>query len=168
MNNGLIEQVGTPEQIYDYPQTPFVARFIGSINEFSGTLSSITGTHASVRSTGCDFNISATRRGSRPLPALANSSSVSVLIRPEKIRIEHGATERAPNRIAGILREILYQGAMTQFLVESGEFPGMMIAVMRPTTTLHQYSHGLEVSEPVTLSFESDDLLMMSAESPVA
>ncbi|MAM58592.1 MAG: sulfate ABC transporter ATP-binding protein [Salinicola sp.] len=38
MNHGRIEQVGTPEAVYDYPATPFVSTFIGSVNVLHGTL----------------------------------------------------------------------------------------------------------------------------------
>lgn len=36
MNQGKIEQIGTPEEVYDYPSTPFVFNFIGSVNLFRG------------------------------------------------------------------------------------------------------------------------------------
>ena len=38
MNNGIIEQVDNPQNIYKYPKTPFVANFIGNINELSKTI----------------------------------------------------------------------------------------------------------------------------------
>ena len=36
INRGKVEQVGTPESVYDYPGTPFVAHFLGSVNLFHG------------------------------------------------------------------------------------------------------------------------------------
>ncbi|MDB6062712.1 MAG: cysA-2 [Verrucomicrobiaceae bacterium] len=36
MNKGVIEQIGTPEQVYEHPQTPFVSRFLGDVNIFHG------------------------------------------------------------------------------------------------------------------------------------
>lgn len=36
MNKGVIEQIGTPEQVYEHPRTPFVSRFLGDVNIFHG------------------------------------------------------------------------------------------------------------------------------------
>lgn len=169
MNNGEIEQIGTPEEIYNHPKTPFVARFIGSINEFSGKLVSGSGQNARVQTAGGLIEISATRKGSRALPSLREEQTVSVLVRPENIKIAPassgalGATGLNANSISGVLKEILYQGPMTQFLVESPSYPGMTIAVASPTSSLRQDQLGIEVSEPVLLSFDSEDLLLMSA-----
>jgi spermidine/putrescine transport system ATP-binding protein len=49
MNNGLIEQVGTPEEIYENPETRFVADFIGETNIFEGTVENKSGNSAVVR-----------------------------------------------------------------------------------------------------------------------
>jgi spermidine/putrescine transport system ATP-binding protein len=163
MNEGVIEQMGTPEEIYNHPQTPFVARFIGSINEFSGTLTSLEDGRARVHTAAGEFEISAARKGSRPLPALSANQAVSVLVRPENMKIGPAQSESAPNTISGVLKEILYQGPMTQFLVESGLFPGMTIAVASPTSALHQFHQAIDVADPVTLSFDSEDSLLMKA-----
>lgn len=49
MNNGLIEQVGTPKEIYEKPRTRFVADFIGDTNIFDGTVTGINNGYASVK-----------------------------------------------------------------------------------------------------------------------
>jgi ABC-type Fe3+/spermidine/putrescine transport system ATPase subunit len=168
MCNGEIEQIGTPEEIYNHPKTPFVARFIGSINEFPGTLLAGTGQNAKVQTASGSMQVSATRRGSRPLPPLREGQSVSVLVRPENIKISSttSTSESAGgNSLSGVLKEILYQGPMTQFLVESASYPGMTITVTSPTSSLHQHQLGIEVSEPVSLSFDGEDLLLMAAEA---
>ena len=46
MNGGRIEQLGTPEEIYDAPETPFVADFIGVMNFFPVTVMAGQGGHA--------------------------------------------------------------------------------------------------------------------------
>jgi spermidine/putrescine transport system ATP-binding protein len=161
MSEGRIEQVGTPEEIYDHPQSPFVAKFIGSINEFKGTLIGREGDRARVRAGQGDFEVSATRKRSRPLPSLEVSSSVSVLIRPEKIKILPEALPRATNRLPATLKEILYQGVMTQFLAESSEFSGMNIVIALPTASLQQRERSFEVGDAVTLQFDSEDMHLM-------
>ena len=51
MNQGRIEQVGTPDEVYDSPATPFVLRFLGDVNLFHGRLDHAQGAVASVRQT---------------------------------------------------------------------------------------------------------------------
>ena len=46
MNKGLIEQVGTPDQVYENPVNPFVLNFLGNVNLFSGRLNQATGQHS--------------------------------------------------------------------------------------------------------------------------
>ena len=49
MNRGRVEQLGTPEELYERPQTRFVADFIGTTNLLSGTVESVDGEHAVIR-----------------------------------------------------------------------------------------------------------------------
>ena len=45
MNHGRIEQVGTPDEVYDHPATPFVLQFLGDVNLFHGRLGHAPGGH---------------------------------------------------------------------------------------------------------------------------
>jgi spermidine/putrescine transport system ATP-binding protein len=170
MNNGEIEQVGTPEEIYNHPNTPFVARFIGSINEFPGRLLSSSATHAQVLTACGEFEIRATRKGARPLPVLESGKHVSVLVRPENIRIVPEEAEKATNSLSGTLKEILYQGPMTQFLVEcqdiQAQAQSVTVTVVVPTSALHQYHRSFEVNDSVALSLDAEDLLLMETHAP--
>ena len=51
MDHGQIVQVGTPNEIYEYPRTRFAAEFIGTMNMFAGVVESVRGEALSVR---CD------------------------------------------------------------------------------------------------------------------
>ena len=75
MNHGVIEQVGTPEEIYLNPASPFVARFIGTTNELSGT----------VRSSGC-VEVSGLQIKTE-CPAEWVGQDVILTLRPEDIRV---------------------------------------------------------------------------------
>lgn len=55
MNDGLIEQIGTPEEIYKAPATPFVARFMGFDNVLQGTVKEIRGEKILVDVNGIEF-----------------------------------------------------------------------------------------------------------------
>jgi len=89
MNDGRIEQIDTPDRVYEYPENTFVARFIGNptINFFQGTLTSLTEGEGSVDIHGESFAFTA--------DYLANQSSVgnapeevTIGVRPTDINLE--------------------------------------------------------------------------------
>ncbi|PWC78499.1 polyamine ABC transporter ATP-binding protein [Azospirillum sp. TSH64] len=130
MNHGVIAQVGTPTEIYEYPHNRFVAEFIGSINMFDGRVVSTEGDQVLVASeeAGCELLIA----HATPAPA---GSPVSVAIRPEKIAL---SKEPLPdgdgrNRTTGIVREIAYLGDVSIYLVQLPT--GKTVRVTAPNIT---------------------------------
>jgi spermidine/putrescine transport system ATP-binding protein len=107
MNEGHIEQLGTPSELYEYPRTTFVARFLGVSNLLSGT----TDGDGSVR----------LKDGSvvRAPAAVGRRGQAAIGIRPEKIRL--GAGEE--NRLAGEVTERAYIGVSTQYTVSTPAGP---------------------------------------------
>ncbi len=130
MNHGVIAQVGTPTEIYEYPHTRFVAEFIGSINMFDGRVVSTDGDQVIVASeeAGCELLIA----HATPAPA---GSPVSVAIRPEKIALSKdplpGGDGR--NQTTGIVREIAYLGDVSIYLVQLPT--GKTVRVTAPNVT---------------------------------
>src|SRR6266540_211038 len=90
-NQGRIEQVGTPAEIYERPQTPFVAGFVGVSNLISGDIAK--------RITGSDKIFS---------------------IRPEKIHLvlDDVKIENDMHTVSGKVRDVVYLGLYTRYLVE--------------------------------------------------
>ena len=104
MNEGVIEQCGTPEDVYEHPTSVFSAGFIGTSNLMSGTWS------------GGAVTISPTI--SIPAPAHQGSAEgdpVSVAVRPEKIWLSD--LSPAMYRVPGTIVSTSYHGATTQHLV---------------------------------------------------
>jgi spermidine/putrescine transport system ATP-binding protein len=127
MNEGRIEQVGTPAEIYSRPRNRFVADFIGDINLVDARVETLQdGT----------LGLSATGLGSVlcPAPAGAQAGMSGVFaIRPEQVRI--GAPENhahLPNRFAGILRDSLYVGDVSTYKVELDS--GVLIQALLPNS----------------------------------
>jgi len=123
MNRGLLQQVATPSDLYEYPNSRFVADFIGQVNLFDGKLTVDEPDHAVVTTTDL------------PTPVFldhgvtgAHGTDLWVALRPEKIelhkRIEGQAApvmEDAPaghNVVAGIIRHIVYLGSESTYDVE--------------------------------------------------
>lgn len=103
MNDGHIEQVGTPEEIYDSPANAFVANFVGDTNLFSGTARTTNGD--SVVEIGGDHELSIQT-------ANAVNGSVTVSIRPEAFELDDSG------QINGTVTERYFQGDQTTIVVE--------------------------------------------------
>jgi spermidine/putrescine transport system ATP-binding protein len=131
MNAGTIEQVGSPAEVYDHPQTLFTAHFIGVMNAFAGNVMTVSedqlqicGAHScSVvepqpsSSNDRKFIVRPSRDGSRRLPHLEIGARARLMVRPEKLRILKSHPPPDQNHIEGQLREVLYRGALTEFFV---------------------------------------------------
>ncbi len=111
MRNGRIEQIGTPEDIYERPRTGFVADFIGESNILTGRIVGQAGTCTIVELDG----------GQRIHVGGKNGASigreVKTLIRPERIEL---VAAQAPvlNRIAGTIIEAIYLGTSHKYRVQ--------------------------------------------------
>ncbi len=119
MNRGEIVQIGTPTEIYEFPQTKFVADFIGSVNMFQGQLVEDLPDRVRIQSDELggivyvDHGISS-----------APGATVWVAIRPEKINILRAQpAETGENCVKGVVKEIAYMGDVSIYLVkiESGK-----------------------------------------------
>src|SRR6202034_18941 len=85
MNAGQIEQVGTPQEIYEYPKTLFVAQFIGSMNSIEGEVRSVSAESILVSGPARKpLAVRPSRDGFRPLPSVELGVRVKMLVRPEK------------------------------------------------------------------------------------
>jgi spermidine/putrescine transport system ATP-binding protein len=123
MNRGVLAQVATPGDLYEFPNSRFVADFVGSVNLFEGVLAEDEPGHALVRAP----ELSAPVYLDHGVTG-AKGSTVWVALRPEKIemhkRLEGAAAmkmEDAPagtNVVPGVIRDVVYLGSETNYEVE--------------------------------------------------
>ena len=116
MRHGKAEQIGPPEDVYENPQTEFVATFLGASNLLDGELKEQrNGTSTVLLAGGDAVNLPSERA------PFGSGASVKVGVRPEKITIEP-ANDRtsAPglNTVNGLLRMSTYIGVSHQYKVE--------------------------------------------------
>ena len=115
MNRGQVVQVGTPSEIYEFPQNRFVADFIGTTNLFEGTVSGSEPGHLIVRSAeaGCDLIVD-------ELGRFGSGQRVWVALRPEKIRL---SKEPMPgnrfNQVKGMVWELGYLGNRSTYRIKT-------------------------------------------------
>jgi spermidine/putrescine transport system ATP-binding protein len=102
MKDGLIHQIGTPEEIYNEPKTAFVASFIGEMNFLEGKVEKI---HADT----VEVNVSKNRVFcSKTDMDIVNGQVVLVCVRPEKIHIN--PSDKIPNFIKSRLNRVVFRG----------------------------------------------------------
>ncbi len=136
MDHGRMRQIGTPNEIYEYPNSDYVADFIGSINKFEGRVAEDETDHILVESeeAGCELYVS----HSADVPI---GSQVKVAIRPEKVMISTSPPEQKRNSTRGIVKDIGYLGDVSIYHVElaSGKIvlatqPNLVRLAERPVT----------------------------------
>jgi len=116
MRHGKAEQIGPPEDVYENPQTEFVASFLGASNLLDGELKEQRNGTSTVLLTGGD----AVNLPSERAP-FGSGASVKVGVRPEKITIEpekDGTSSPGLNTVSGLLRMSTYIGVSHQYKVE--------------------------------------------------
>ena len=126
MNMGVVEQVGTPQEIYDVPASQFVADFIGAMNFMEGTV--VNGSDARVG----DVTFALRRDG------LANGAAVVLAIRPEDVLVADADPQSAllhPNRIAAEVENLEFLGSYLRMYLRHPAFPAKPL-VAQTTQTL--------------------------------
>jgi spermidine/putrescine ABC transporter ATP-binding subunit len=114
MNDGLIEQLASPREIYEHPASRFVAGFIGTSNLLTGTASQITGTEA-VMSVSQDERIVVPVRDLR----VSEGDQLELTVRPEKIELTVEAPVASRCALRGTVTEVVYLGTSTNFAVST-------------------------------------------------
>ncbi|MDE2571073.1 MAG: ABC transporter ATP-binding protein, partial [bacterium] len=112
MSNGVIQQVGTPEELYEQPRNRFVADFIGKSNFFTGT----------IETPSCFRTTTGVRIAFGPNGAPSHGEVV-LAVRPEKIAVVGEAPASAPNAFPARVELVTYLGARSEYLLrlETGE-----------------------------------------------
>ncbi|MFB8793068.1 MAG: ABC transporter ATP-binding protein [Microcoleus sp.] len=114
MNEGRIEQIGSPEEIYECPQTAFVADFIGDTNLFAGNVESIDRSTVTVRTpAGLKIVVQQSDMWNG-----ITGDSVVVSVRPEKVYLNLYQPEVSVNCFEGRLKNIMYMGTHVHYVVE--------------------------------------------------
>ena len=110
MYGGVIEQMGTPAEMYTSPATPFVAEFIGTMNRLEAIV--LDGAEGDVEHSGTRLRVAAAR-GRR------NGERVLVLIRPEALELEAATNGASANSFAGEVLTQTFLGPVTRLKVTS-------------------------------------------------
>ncbi|MEN3539980.1 ABC transporter ATP-binding protein [Microbispora sp. ZYX-F-249] len=115
MNDGLVEQLAGPREIYERPASKFVAGFIGTSNLLSGTVQHVGGDTA-VLALGQSDRILIPADGT-----LSAGQTVDLTVRPEKIKIAKDRPEGDLSVVRGTVAEVVYLGTSNSYVVMLGD-----------------------------------------------
>jgi putrescine transport system ATP-binding protein len=130
MNHGEIVQVGTPTEIYEYPNSRFVSEFIGSVNMFEGRLVEDEPSFVRIESDDLEVPIFVDHGVSS-----APGATVWAAIRPEKMLMSRARPEGADNWTSAKVRDIAYMGDMSIYLLVLPS--GKVVRVTQPNVYRH-------------------------------
>lgn len=143
MNNTRIEQLGTPEELYFRPRTPFVANFIGESN----LLPVVVGRDVD------EWRAVKTRAGVRLLGRAVEGSpgegAALLALRPERLRLL-ASGQSAENELTGIVKETVMLGALTRVSIEPAG-GGTLVALLLTAGGGH-----VREGEAVRIGWEAD------------
>ncbi|OQS35427.1 polyamine ABC transporter ATP-binding protein [Chromobacterium haemolyticum] len=112
MSEGAIIQIGTPHEVYEYPNSRFTAEFIGSTNLFNGKVVEDEVDHVFIEAPDLKTRLFVSHGITGPL-----GMDVSVSVRPERINVTRAKPEQQCNWARGTVSNLAYMGSYTLFHV---------------------------------------------------
>ena len=149
MNQGHIEQVGTPREIYETPATPFAADFIGKVN----VLAAVAEGGGRFRAGGITLTVAR--------PDLAAGTAARIYLRPEDVAVHAtgAAAAGAPNALPATVTKVEFLGAfcMVGIAIAAADVPALVANVPRHAVD----AGGLDPGAAVTISISPSALRVL-------
>ena len=132
MQDGIIVQVGTPREVYQFPKNVFVASFIGETNFISGKVQHVSNGAATIETS------VGTLRSEAVYHELTQGASVQCSIRPEAFIVDSNGSGAAENRVNATVTAVNYLGRVEEY---------QLVAADIPLKAVH-YNPGTEAKKP--------------------
>ena len=152
--DGEIEQIGSPREIYEFPVSRFVAKFVGKTNLLDGILH--------VQDGAMQFEVP--KLGSfevftaKPQPWMQEGASVHLSLRPEKIEIAKKSDATADNQLEGTVENIVYYGSETRYQVKIVD--GRLLNVFAQNSQ-HIVRESIDYDDKVYVSFAKENVVLL-------
>jgi putrescine transport system ATP-binding protein len=153
MNRGKLAQVGTPVEIYERPNSRWVAVFVGEVNLIEGRITEVYPSFVTFQREGLHLRL--------PHSDVAPGHA-AVALRPEKIRIAHEmpqAPEGHENSVSGIVSDIGYLGTVSHYKMRLDSGVVLKAAVMNEQ---RQSARAIHVNDRVWLSWAPEALVLLT------
>jgi putrescine transport system ATP-binding protein len=154
MDKGFVRQIGSATEVYEYPNSSFVAGFIGSINMYEGEVLAVNGT-ASVRVDKLGMTVNAPATG-----GVQAGQKINVAVRPEKIHITRDPPAAGMNAVAGTVDDLGYFGKDSLYRIKLDT--GTIVAVNNVNSRRAAESERVaQWEDKVWLSFEPSSVILL-------
>ncbi|MEL7256314.1 MAG: polyamine ABC transporter ATP-binding protein [Pseudomonadota bacterium] len=156
MDAGRFMQIGTPNEIYEFPQSRFVADFIGSANIFAGRVSEDGTDHVRVETDLGEIYIDHGQ-------SVTEGKQIWVGLRPEKIHVSKTAPKKpGPNQVSGEVEEIGYLGETSIYKVKLKT--GQLVDVTAPNQVRSRRDEqSITWEDTVYLSWEPSSAMLLNS-----
>ena len=150
MHRGRVEQVGTPEELYERPRTRFVADFIGTTNLLSGSVEAVDAGTALVRLGSGDACLVGAA-------GLGVGHPVELSIRPESVDLQPSNGSTARGTMASLVEQVAYLGSNIQYHVRTAG--GVAITAVAPKA-----GSRYPVGSAVDVTWSPEDALVLAGD----
>lgn len=148
MNQGVVEQVGAPFEIYNFPKTGFVASFVGTLNVVEATVRDA--------SSGALEVAGQTIYAPQPISGSSNGQVVKLALRPELFSPEPGGTP-GENCLSGTVENVVFLGAVVRVHVRIGSALVLMDEFNNPNLAVPA------IGDSIQLCFQRENCLLLAA-----
>ena len=145
MNAGVVEQIGSPEEVYEKPATAFVADFLGKANVLPGVVTAMDGQIATI-----DLSAGQTIKVASPKP-LPPGARVAVVVRPQRLVV---GSATVPNGMAGRVVSTSYLGGSAVYEIDIGQN-----TIIRANTVINGKT--MREGEAVSVGFEPGGCILL-------
>jgi spermidine/putrescine transport system ATP-binding protein len=156
MNEGKVQQIGTPEEIYARPESPFIAGFIGVANLLPATVNQVD-SHEMLLS----FAAGGWTKAGMEGRTFHKDEAVLVVLRPERLSISPTPpADEAAGRVQANVTDVVFQGPVVRFDLQTLDERHLVVLLMA-----HERPSGIESGDEVWVSWEPEIAYGLSAES---
>ncbi|WP_390185147.1 ABC transporter ATP-binding protein [Haladaptatus pallidirubidus] len=149
LNEGEIEQIGSAEDLYETPESTFVADFIGDVNQIPAVVTGTAETEITVEIE--SKPVSFARNGA---PPVSSGDNITVCVRPHKVSVSDTGTDGQLLKTRGTVQERSYQGSDIIYVIETPW--GRLIANVR--------GQKFAVGDDVVVGWNADDMHVFPTE----
>ncbi|PPC86361.1 MAG: polyamine ABC transporter ATP-binding protein [Hyphomicrobium sp.] len=148
MDKGIIAQVATPGDIYEYPGSRYVANFIGDVNILEGKVSAVSDGVIDIAWADGPGTFK-----TRSAENVTVGQQVWLALRPEKMRITHDKPEQSENAISGKVDDVGYLGSISHYHVRVAN--GQRVTALRANSA-QSFERAITWEDQVWLQWPAD------------
>src|SRR5262249_41999026 len=145
MDHGRLAQVGTPLEVYERPDSRWVARFVGDVNLIEGRVTAVYPGFVTAERAGLKLRVAHAD--------VAPGMTVWIALRPEKIRLSHEVPANSvENGVAGVVTDVGYLGTMSLYKLRIDDDLTLKVAMMNE----QRATRAIRAGDRVWLSWTAD------------